>query len=55
MAPMGFRILNERVSRLNEIVRRLNEIVKLSSHICDMTRHDSMRHDMTEDQGMTIF
>ena len=29
--------------------------VKLSSHICDTTRHDSMRHDTTEDQDTTVF
>ena len=23
--------------------------------MCDTTRHDSMRHNMTEDQGTTIF
>ena len=23
--------------------------------MCDTTRHDSMRHDRTEDQGTTIF
>ena len=28
---------------------------KLSSHMCDTTRHDSMRHDRTEDQGTMIF
>ena len=28
---------------------------KLSSHICDTTRHDSMRHDTTGDQDTTVF
>ena len=29
--------------------------IKLSSHICDTTRHDSMRHDTTGDQDTTVF
>ena len=29
--------------------------VNLSSHMCDMTRHDRMRHYRTENQDMTIF
>ena len=29
--------------------------VKLSSHMCDTTRHDSMRHDRPEDQDTTVF
>ena len=31
------------------------ETLKLSSHMCDTTRHDSLRHDTTEDQDTTVF
>ena len=29
--------------------------LKLSSHMCDTTRHNSLRHDTTEDQDTAVF
>ena len=52
---LSFKVINLWFLVLSQFFRDGMGPFKLSSHMCDMTRHDSMRHDMTEDQGTTIF
>ena len=40
--------------RINDNVWLVGDILKPSSHMYDTTRHDSMRHDKTENRGKTI-